>query len=346
MTRRRIAVALVCPPRLARGFDDLRRMLGDHRIGVIGPHITLVPPVNVNSEDVANARALVRAAAVSAPPLRLWLGPAASFAPATPTIHLAVSEAPLGGEGSGQLRGHESQLGAHERDLLANMEPNTGALAEWRDSLFVGPLSRRDDRPYVPHVTLLRSADDHQIASARDTLVEQLGPWNVDRLHLLEHGYVDGGSRWWIVAEEPFGGPEISGRGGVELATRAIGVMEPDVAEMLGRSDLAGAVAGSDPGKNLLVVSERHGEPNQPVAVSIGTVDGQTARLEGVVVRPEDQGQGIGRRSLLAWCSAAADRGADAVVASLRLDDDELLWRGLLEGCGFGITGDLAIRRP
>ncbi len=321
-------------------------MLGDHRIGVIGPHITLVPPVNVNSEDVANARALVRAAAVSAPPLRLWLGPAASFAPATPTIHLAVSEAPSAGDGFNQLGGPERQLGAHGGDLLSDKKPTSGVLAEWRDSLFVGPLSRRDDRPYVPHVTLLRSAADHQIASARDTLVEQLGPWNVDRVHLLEHGYVDGGSRWWIVAEEPFGGPEISGRGGVELATRAIGVMEPDVAAMLGRSDLAGAVAGSDAGKNLLVVSERHGEPNRPVAVSIGTVEGQTARLEGVVVRPEDQGQGIGRRSLLAWCSAAADRGADAVVASLRLDDDELPWRGLLEGCGFGITGDLAIRRP
>ena len=137
----------------------------------------------------------------------------------------------------------------------------------------------------------------------------------------------------------------------VILITGGLGPTSDDitrevVAEMLGRSDLAGAVAGSDPGKNLLVVSERHGEPNQPVAVSIGTVDGQTARLEGVVVRPEDQGQGIGRRSLLAWCSAAADRGADAVVASLRLDNDELPWRGLLEGCGFGITGDLAIRRP
>ena len=319
MARRRLCVALVCPPRLARGVDDLRRALGDTRTEVFGPHVTLVPPVNVAVEDVPAAWAAVRAAATLARPFELVLGPAATFAPATPTVHLSV--------------------GGGDADL--------GRLVALRDSLFTGPLSRPDHRPYVPHVTLRRSATQDQIDGALAALVGRFGPWEVDRVSLLEHvapeEQVGRGSRWFTLAEEPFGGPEVSGRGGVELATRAVRAVEPAAAALLGRADLSGGVVGGDPGRRLVVVAEPPGAPGHPLAVAIGTVDGTTARLGGVVVDEPSRRSGIGRRTLLAWSSAAAGRGAEVVLVDR---PDTPAWSGLLADCGFATVGDLCVRRP
>jgi 2'-5' RNA ligase len=319
MARRRLCVALVCPPRLARGVDDLRRALGDTRTEVIGPHVTLVPPVNVAAEDVTWAWKSVRAAATATRPFELVLGPAASFAPTTPTIHLSV--------------------GGEEADLEQ--------LVRLRDSLFVGPLSRPDRRSYVPHVTLRRSTSQEQVDGALAAMVGQFGPWEVDRVSLLEHvapdAQVGRGARWFTLAEEPFGGPEVSGRGGVELATRAVRAVEPAAAALLGRADLSGGVVGGDPGRRLVVVAESPATPGPPLAVAIGTVDGPSARLGGVVVDDTSRRQGIGRRTLLAWASAAAERGADVVLVD-RPEDPA--WTALLADCGFATVGDLSVRRP
>ena len=319
MARRRLCVALVCPPRLARGVDDLRRALGDTRTAVIGPHVTLVPPVNVPADEVLAAWTVVRAAATTARPFRLVLGPAATFAPATPTVHLSVGGSP------------------EDVDRLTSL----------RISLFDGPLSRPDHRPYVPHVTLRRSAPPEQVEGALAALVGRFGPWEVDRVSLLEHVAPDEsvgrGSRWFTLAEEPFGGPEVSGRGGVELAVRAVRAVEPAAAALLGRSDLSGGVVGGDPGRRLVVVAEPPGAPGTPLAVAVGTVDGTTARLGGVVVDDGSRRAGIGRRTLLAWSSAAAARGAEVVLVDR---PDGAAWTGLLADCGFATVGDLCVRRP
>ncbi len=322
MARRRLCVALVCPPRLARGVDDLRRMLGDTRTEVIGPHVTLVPPVNVDAAAVADAWAVVRAAATAARPFELVLGPAATFAPATPTVHLAVDG------------------GAQDLEQLVAL----------RGSLFAGPLSRPDRRPYVPHVTLRRSAEPAQVDGALGSLTGRLGPWQVDRVALLEHVAPDAtagrGSRWFTLAEEPFGGPEVSGRGGVELHVRAVRAVEPTAADLLGRADLAGGVVGADPGRRLVVVAEPPSAPGQPVAVAVGSVDGSTARLGGVVVDAPSRRQGIGRRTLLAWSSAAASRGAQVVLVDRPAEGHGPAWPALLEDCGFATVGDVSVRRP
>jgi len=319
MARRRLCVALVCPPRLARGVDDLRRALGDTRTAVIGPHVTLVPPVNVAADAVLDAWQTVRAAATTARPFELTLGPAASFAPTTPTIHLSV-------------RGDEADL---------------GQLVRLRESLFVGPLSRPDHRSYVPHVTLRRSTSQEQVDGALVAMVGQFGPWEVDRVSLLEHvapdAQVGRGARWFTLAEEPFGGPEVSGRGGVELVMRAVRAVEPAAGALLGRADLSGGVVGGDPGRRLVVVAEPPGAPGTSVAVAIGTVDSTSARLGGVVVDDASRRQGIGRRTLLAWASAAAERGADVVLVDR---PEEPAWIALLADCGFANVGDLSVRRP
>ncbi|MFM7064596.1 MAG: 2'-5' RNA ligase family protein [Actinomycetes bacterium] len=322
MARRRLCVALVCPPWLARGVDDLRRALGDTRTEVIGPHVTLVPPVNVDAAAVADAWEVVRAAATAARPFELVLGPAATFAPATPTVHLAVD--------------------AGAQDLAQ--------LVALRDALCSGPLSRPDHRPYVPHVTLRRAAPQEQIDGALVSLTGRFGPWHADRVHLLEHVAPDDrvgrGARWFTLAEEPFGGPGVSGRGGLELHVRAVRAVEPSAAALLGRADLSGGVVGADPGRRLVVVAEPPGAPGRPVAAAVGSVDGTTARLGGVVVEPTARREGIGRRTLLAWSSSAATRGAQVVLVDRSNGDHGPEWLALLEDCGFATVGDLSVRRP
>jgi 2'-5' RNA ligase len=76
MGRRRFGVAVFVPRPVATEVDGLRRAFGDRAIGRIAPHITLVPPVNVRDENVADAVAAVDVAAVACQPFAATLGAA------------------------------------------------------------------------------------------------------------------------------------------------------------------------------------------------------------------------------------------------------------------------------
>ena len=60
--RRRLAVVCIVDGRLGAEVDGLRRALGAAALERIAPHLTLVPPVNVHEEDLAEALAVVRSA--------------------------------------------------------------------------------------------------------------------------------------------------------------------------------------------------------------------------------------------------------------------------------------------
>ena len=80
MARQRLGVVLLVPQPVATEIDGVRRALGDEARERIGPHITLVPPVNVAERDLPRAFTLVRSAASTVAPLTLRIGPVASFA--------------------------------------------------------------------------------------------------------------------------------------------------------------------------------------------------------------------------------------------------------------------------
>ena len=127
MARRRFLVALVPPPRLLHQLRGLRAALGGPAVERIVPHVTLVPPFNVPDGGDSQVRRDLRAAVTDAAPIEVVLGPAASFAPANPTLHLAVG---------GDLAG------------LGRLRERVRAVAP----------GRRDRHPFVPHLTLLRDA--------------------------------------------------------------------------------------------------------------------------------------------------------------------------------------------
>jgi 2'-5' RNA ligase len=302
---------------LADRIDMLRRALGVPEPFPVPAHLTLVPPLNVAADDPATGRSavedLLRAAAAGAGPLTLRVGPAATFWPDNPTLHLAVTEA------SGD-----------------------GALAALRAAVRRGPLGRDDEWPFVAHVTLAESFDPGRIADAVALLAGVDEPWPVTALHLLEQRRRDDGTPVWVpVREEPLGRPVVVGRGGVELELRVLGMVPEDVAALA-------AVAGSgplpppgDPVPLTVVADDRGGptggpEGRGPLGAAVGSVVGSlegggVARLDAVAVADGRRGEGIGRQLLAAWCSAAVDRGATVALAA----DPDTLPVDFLTGLGF-----------
>lgn len=316
MPRRRIAVALLPPPALAAEVDALRRAVSSSTLATVPPHVTLVPPVNVRADDLDGVRALVRRAAVAVDGLTLDVGPAATFLPDTPTVHLAV-------RGAG---------------------PDDAArLTALRDGLRSGALDRPDTWPYVPHLTLEEASEPTRVEAALLSLGGFRATWVVDRVHLLEQRRPEGATARWVpFDEEPLGPPAVVGRGGVELELRELAMVTDAVAARCG---LVPGGPELDPSRPAtLVVTAEHpragGEGAGPLGAAVGSLatDG-TARLAAVAVAPGERGVGIGAQVLRAWCSAAAARGADVVLAGG--DDDAA---GFLGRHGFGVAGGWSVR--
>ena len=155
-TKRRLGVALLPDPPVSDAVDGLRRALGDPSLGRIPPHVTLVPPVNVRTEEMSAALARLRSAgAAQSGPLQLTLGPPATFLPDNPVLFLEVG-------------------GDVER------------LRALRDAVFAPPLRRPLSWPWVPHLTVADSAAEERIAAALMALDRFAMVASFDRVVLLE----------------------------------------------------------------------------------------------------------------------------------------------------------------
>ena len=289
MPRRRFGVVLPVPVPWATELDGIRRGLRDGMFGRIPAHITLVPPVNVAEEDVPAAIAAVRrAAAVVAGPLEVDLGPATTFLPVTPTVHLAV-----GGEGL---------AGVHRV----------------RDAVFVRPLARALDNPFVPHVTLADHVPEERIA----VLVESLSGWRVmvplDRLALFEEGAEEGmGPRLWEpVVEVALGRPAVIGRGGWELELTETAGPEASVRTWAdaewARFDIVALGATMEEGSAPVCLTARR-SGGQVVGLARGSEQAGVTWLDELLVGEHDRGTGVGGRLLDRFVTWSAERGAHVV---------------------------------
>ena len=252
-------------------LDGLRRALGSDALARIPPHLTLVPPVNVRTSSMGAALRVLRDAAAGCGPLRLRLGPPASFLPETPTVHLAVHE-PV--------------------DAVS-------ALRALRDAVFVAPLARPLTHPFEPHVTLDDDADPSRIEAICASLGDYAIEVTFDRLHLLrEERSDDTGRRWVPVADVPLGPRVVVGRGGVELELTASTLIDPEGLALfakLGRTPPGPAAGG------VVVSARRRGE-------LVGVATAVPDEVEPTVLVTRDQrGQGIGDQLRRALVDAVGD---------------------------------------
>ena len=207
MARWRLAVAVLLPAPEADEVDGLRRALGDRQLGRVAPHITLVPPVNVRTDDVEEVLGLVRGAAASADALTVEIGPVQTFAPVSPVLYLAVRPA----------------------------EP----LEALRRVVRTGPLARPDAHPFVPHVTIDIEAPTARIDAAMRALGSYSRTVELTAVTLLREDGHGEARRWNPIADADLGSPVIVGRGGIELEITmgtivdpvALAAIDPDMAE-------------------------------------------------------------------------------------------------------------------
>ena len=167
MPKARLGVALLIPSPFDREVDALRRALGDPALGRIPAHLTLVPPVNV--AEVKEATAVLRRAAAPARPIRLELGPIATFLPDNPVLYLSVH---------GELD-----------DLHA-----------LRDRVFKPPLERELTWPFVPHVTIADESTPARIEAALVAMADYRAEITFDAVTLLQEGP---GRVWTPIAAVP-----------------------------------------------------------------------------------------------------------------------------------------------
>ncbi len=327
-TKKRLGVALLLDRPHADEVDGLRRAVGDRALARIPAHLTLVPPVNVRGADLDTAYGLVRAAAAAcAGPLRLTLGPPATFLPANPVLFL-----PVGGD-LAQLR-------------------------RLRDAAFLPPFERRLAWPWVPHVTVADDLDPVRIEAAVLSLAGYQVVVDVDRVVLLEErhgapagvgaagvgaagvgvagpeapgsgaagseaaGFGAGGRRWVPLLDAALAPAVVVGRGGFELTLVAGRVLGPDAVALLvevgGGPESADSIWGAGAGGDGVGASAFAGSGLGATIVLSGLVAGDLVGVArawrgddgghiGVVVAPGHRRSGIGRH-LLAHAEAAVRR--------------------------------------
>lgn len=257
MGRLRVGVVVLVPAPVAAEVQGLRRACGDPALERVPPHVTLVPPVNVNEARVGDALEVLRGAATTMRPFTLQVGPAASFAPDSPTLYLTVDG---------------------DDDALASLE----AL---RTAVFRTPLHRELAWPFVPHVTLADGADDDRLEAG----VRALADYHVEMLcrsvHLL-HEVRDGdGPRWLPLAETRFGDPIVIGRGGLPLELWVSGLVDPEASAML---ESESQPLPDEPSRALVVTARRRDS-------LVGVLWGDGDEVRAVAVTADHRGEGIAR---------------------------------------------------
>lgn len=170
MDTARLGVIVLLPEPLAAHVQAWRRALHDPARDLIPPHLTLVPPQTVATDDRPAALALVDCAAATAVPGLLELRGAATFLPDSPVAYLVVTEGLL------TLRALESAL----------RRP---------------PLDQRGF-PFHPHVTVTQDRPAEELEAAAHELASFRADFPLPALTLMEE---DEHSGWRVIHQATVG---------------------------------------------------------------------------------------------------------------------------------------------
>jgi 2'-5' RNA ligase len=284
LPRHRLGVVLLIPAPVAAEVDGLRRACGDRALERVPPHLTLVPPVNVNANDLDAAMNVVRSAAGASQLLKLFLGPAATFLPDTPVLYLAVD---------GDLDG----------------------LGRLRDRIGIGPLDRPQTWPFVPHVTLADGMEPFRAEAAVAAMAGYRASVTIEKVHVLE----EGPDRFWRpLADVALTAPSIVGRGGLPLELAVTERLDPEAerfyAEAWSPHLLESYGVGGAAPVPFAITARREGAV---VGVALGFTDDELC-LERLVVASGERRQGIGSHLLAAVEHLGAERGCRRMLLVVR----------------------------
>ena len=277
----------------------LRRACGDHDVGRIAPHCTLVPPVNVGRDRLEDALVVLRAAASATPPITVTLGPVATFLPVNPVLYLE-----MGGE--------------------------VEAVRALRDRVFAEPLARTLTWPFHPHVTVLDGGDPDHLEAAVRAFAGYRAEVTFEGVHLLQERRDERGRRVWRpLADAALAAPAVVGRGGLALELTVGEALDPEAAAFSEREwavidhDRYGDVWPHD----LAVTARRSG---RIVGTAVGWTSGESALLCDLVVAAACRREGIGSHLVARFLAEAGARGCRLVRARTEAGGPaEGFWRRL-----------------
>ncbi|MEO6700890.1 MAG: 2'-5' RNA ligase family protein [Jatrophihabitantaceae bacterium] len=146
----RVGVALAIPEPHATVLVGWRRRIGDPEADKIPPHVTLLPPTDVEADQLELVEKHLLDAAASAHPFTMRLAGTGTFRPVSQVVFVQVSAG------------------------IAECEQLEGAVRR-------GPIVRDLDYPYHPHVTVGHDISDAQLDEAFEGLREFVAQFHIDR---------------------------------------------------------------------------------------------------------------------------------------------------------------------
>ena len=134
-----VGVAIAIPQPHATVLTSWRRRVGDPAADLVFPHVTLLPPTEIDAGELDGVVKHLAHVAQHATPFTMHLAGTGTFRPTTPVVFVQVA------------RG------------VGDCETLEAAIRR-------GPLDRDLDYPYHPHVTVAHELDDAALDAAYDGL--------------------------------------------------------------------------------------------------------------------------------------------------------------------------------
>ena len=173
MARREIGVAVGIPEPYTSELQGWRERLGDPNAADIPPHVTLLPPTELHTDDLAPVEAHLQEVAQQHASFTMHLRGSGTFRPISPVVFVPLVQ------GIGECEQLETEVRS-------------------------GPLLRDVRFPYHPHVTVAHDVEDAMLDRAFLDLATYDARFQVWGFSLFEKG-MDG--VWRPQRDFPFGKP-------------------------------------------------------------------------------------------------------------------------------------------
>ncbi len=154
-------VAIAIPEPFGSQLRAKRAEFGDPMAESVPSHVTLMPPMGFEREDLASVCEILTDAAESLPPFTMRLRGTGTFRPVSPVVFVAVS----------QGISYTEMLAKAVRARLGTPEP---------------------EFPFHPHVTVAHNLDDASLDRAYDELGDFSCDFQVESFHLYLHTDAEG----------------------------------------------------------------------------------------------------------------------------------------------------------
>ena len=148
-----IGITIPIPPKFGDVLADTRRELGDPAAELTYPHVTLLPPTLVSTEELEEVFAHCREVAAAAKPFDMVLRGTGTFRPVSPVVYIQVAR-------------------------------GVSACEQLEKALRSGPIHRELDFYYHPHVTIAHHIPEPALDQAFEDLADFSASFVVDSFTL------------------------------------------------------------------------------------------------------------------------------------------------------------------